>query len=93
MLIPLTAIRLWELAVEWATRGLLGRPIRPGQLPGIVVRVFLGRDLHRMFRWINTSSGTVPFSIEALRKVHPGLSTFEDWCRHNFSEASASQVH
>jgi uncharacterized protein YbjT (DUF2867 family) len=72
---------------------VLGRPIRPGQLPGIVVRVFLGRDLLRMFRWIDTSSGTVPFNIEALRMVHPGLSTFEDWCRHNFSEASASQEH
>jgi len=70
---------------------VLGRPIRPRQLPGIVVRVFLGRDLHRMFRWLDTSSTTVPFNIEELRKLHPGLSTFENWCRQNFGEAGASQ--
>ena len=61
-----------------------GRDIRPGKLPGIVARLFLGRDLYRMFRWADHNASGLPFSIGALRSVHPRLLTFEDWCRHTF---------
>jgi uncharacterized protein YbjT (DUF2867 family) len=59
---------------------VLGRTIRPGKLPGFLTRVFLGRDLFRMFRWIDTKSHTVPFSVETLRSIYPQLMTFENWC-------------
>lgn len=60
---------------------VLARPIKPGRLPGLIVRLFLGRDLYRMFRWIDVNSGTAPFDIDALRAMHPPLLNFEQWCR------------
>jgi uncharacterized protein YbjT (DUF2867 family) len=63
----------------------LGRPIRPRKLPSLIARVFLGRDLYRMFRWVDAEGGAVPFDIDALRSVHPGLATFEQWCRRNLA--------
>ena len=63
---------------------VLNREIKPGRLPGIIVRLFLGRDLHRMFRWHDASGGELPHDQEALRDLHPGLKTFEQWCRQNF---------
>jgi uncharacterized protein YbjT (DUF2867 family) len=62
---------------------VLGRPIKPGKLPGLVVRAVLGRDLYRMFRWVDASGASVPFDQDVLRTVHPGLLTFEQWCRRN----------
>jgi uncharacterized protein YbjT (DUF2867 family) len=66
---------------------VLKRPIKPGRLPGIVVRLFLGRDLYRMFQWTDKNSASVPFSTEDLRRMHPGLLTFEEWCRGHFGES------
>jgi hypothetical protein len=42
----------------------LGRPIKPGRLPGIVVRLFLGRHLYRMFQWTDKNGASLPFSSE-----------------------------
>lgn len=79
-----------RMQAEALTR-ILGRPIKPAQLPRFLVRLFLGRELYRMFRWIDTNTEGVPFNIEALRVVHPQLSTFEQWCRRKFRAAGMAQ--
>jgi uncharacterized protein YbjT (DUF2867 family) len=60
---------------------VLGRTIRAGKLPGLLVRAFLGGDLYRMFRWLDEKGETAAFDLVALRSLHPGLLTFEQWCR------------
>ena len=75
-----------------STRGMastlsrvLGREIKAGQLPGVLVMLFLGRDLHRMFRWLDQHGGKLPHPTEDLRAPLPSLRTFEQWCRHAFA--------
>jgi uncharacterized protein YbjT (DUF2867 family) len=62
-----------------------GRDIKPRQLPGLIVRLVLGGDLYRMFRWVETTGNRIPFNIDELRSDHPGLMTFEDWARRNLT--------
>jgi uncharacterized protein YbjT (DUF2867 family) len=63
---------------------VMGRTIKPGRLPGLVVRLALGRDLHRMFRWVDTVGQTIPYSLDELRGLQPHPLTFEQWSRRHF---------
>jgi uncharacterized protein YbjT (DUF2867 family) len=60
---------------------VLGKPIRFQKLPMPVVRLFLGREFHQMFRWFNDSGFQA--DIAALRKGYPEihLHTLEEWLR------------
>ena len=49
---------------------VLQRPIQPRKLPGLITRLALGRDLHRMFRWIE-SQPAPPDDRATLRGVLP----------------------
>jgi uncharacterized protein YbjT (DUF2867 family) len=63
---------------------VLGRTVKPAQLPGLIVRLVMGGDLYRMFRWVDRRAAAMPFDIAALRADHPGLMSFEPWCRREF---------
>ncbi|MGI8741141.1 MAG: NmrA/HSCARG family protein [Bryobacteraceae bacterium] len=63
---------------------VLGRPIKPGQLPSFLTRLFLGRDLYAMFRWINQYGDTLPFDRDELQRIHPELMSFETWTRKHY---------
>jgi len=78
--IPLVAeVASTRKQAEILTR-ILRRHIKPKQLPAIMVRVFLGRDLQRMVRWNDCHSAGLPLSIEEVAAAHPGLLSFEAWC-------------
>jgi hypothetical protein len=58
---------------------VMGRPIRFNKLPMLIVRLFLGMELHKMFRWINRVGYDV--DIPALRINIPAvkLTSLEEW--------------
>ena len=62
---------------------VMGRPIRFNKLPMLIVRLFMGKELHRMFRWINKVGYDV--DIPALRSNNPKvkLTSLEDWLLHD----------
>lgn len=65
---------------------VMGRTVKPGKLPGLIVRFALGRDLHAMFRWLDTKVNTVPFDCKNLEALHLDQIAFEEWARQHFGE-------
>ncbi len=63
---------------------LLGKPVSYKKLPMLIVRLFMGKELHQMFRWINNVGYNV--DITALQKKYPevNLTKLEDWLKHNW---------
>jgi uncharacterized protein YbjT (DUF2867 family) len=63
---------------------VMGRPIRFNKLPMLIVRLFMGKELHRMFRWINKVGYDV--DIPALRSNNPKvkLTSLEEWLQRNW---------
>jgi uncharacterized protein YbjT (DUF2867 family) len=85
MKIPLVAeVASTRQQAEILSRGL-GWDIKPQQLPALVVRVFIGRDLQRMFRWNDRHAASLPFDIEKVLTARPELLSFEAWCRRHAS--------
>jgi uncharacterized protein YbjT (DUF2867 family) len=56
---------------------VIGRPITVGQLPWIAVRLFAGKDVATMCDWLE--SNRIGIDLGALRILHPGILTLEDW--------------
>ena len=63
---------------------VMGRPIRFNKLPMLIVRLFMGKELHRMFRWINKVGYDV--DIPALSSNNPKvkLTSLEEWLQRNW---------
>ena len=62
---------------------VMGRPIRINKLPMLIVRLFMGKELHRMFRWINKVGYDV--DILALKSKYPEVkpTSLEEWLLHD----------
>ena len=68
---------------------ILGRPVSFKKLPMLVVRLFMGKELHQMFRWINNVGYDV--DIPALQKKYPEVkfSKLGNWLEHNWAKSEA----
>ena len=60
------------------------KPVSYQQLPGIITRLAMGKDLYKMFNWINKNDALFLKDLDAFKKEYPNLLTLEDWIRKYF---------
>jgi uncharacterized protein YbjT (DUF2867 family) len=58
---------------------VIGRTVRYKKLPMLIVRLFVGKELCRMFRWYNKEGFNADIAV--LRRTFPSveLTSLEDW--------------
>ena len=61
----------------------LGQTVQYKKLPMLIVRLFMGKELYRMFRWYNKTGFNA--DISALRRTVPNveLTSLEEWLRRD----------
>jgi len=64
---------------------VLGKPVKYSQLPGLFTRIFMGADLHTMFRYINNNDVCFVKDMPEKKKEYPFLSSLQDWIKNNKS--------
>jgi uncharacterized protein YbjT (DUF2867 family) len=71
---------------------VLGKPVKFKKLPMLLVRLFLGREFHQMFRWFNEAGFAA--DIAGLRRRYPEvrLQTLEEWLRNEGWHKRARRV-
>jgi len=71
---------------------VLGKPVKFRRLPLPMVRLFLGREFHQMFRWFNEAGFQA--DIAGLRRRYPEvrLQTLEEWLRNEGWHKRARRV-
>ena len=62
---------------------VLGKPIKYSQLPGFLTRIFMGRDLHTMFNYVNKNDVCYVKDMNALKSQFPFLTTMREWIGKN----------
>ena len=62
---------------------VLGKPISYSQLPGLLTRIFLGSDLHTMFKYINHNDVLFVKDMQQLKGEFPFLTPMKDWVSKN----------
>ena len=57
----------------------LNKPISYQKLPGILTYLFMGKDLFKMFSYMNKNNFVVVKDIDSFKKEFKGLGNFENW--------------
>jgi uncharacterized protein YbjT (DUF2867 family) len=71
---------------------VLGKPVKFQRLPMPMVRLVLGKEMYRMFRWFNSAGFKA--DIAGLRQQYPEvhLHTLEEWLRSEGWQKRAKRV-
>lgn len=64
----------------------LGRTITYQKLPMIIARLVMGKNLAKMFRWINENDAVFVKDIAIIRNEFPGMLSLEDWVKTRFNK-------
>ena len=63
---------------------VLNKGVKFQQLPAFITRLFMGKDLAKMFSWVNKNDVLFVQDIEGLKSEFPGMSPLPKWIRDNF---------
>ena len=63
---------------------VLGRKIEYQKLPMIITRIVMGKDLYKMFSWLNQNNCLFVKDINGFRKEHHDLMSLRDWIKLHF---------
>ena len=62
----------------------LNTPISYQKLPGIFTLLFMGKDLYKMFAYMNKNNFVVVESIDEIKKEFEGLGDLDQWIHSSF---------
>lgn len=60
---------------------VLDKPVNYSHLPAIITRLVMGKDLYKMFKWINEHNAVFVKDISAVKKEFPFLMSLRDWIK------------
>jgi uncharacterized protein YbjT (DUF2867 family) len=63
---------------------VLVKEIKYQKLPGLITRLVMGKDLHKMFKWINEHDVVFLKDLTGFRKEFPNLTQLDKWIGPNF---------
>lgn len=82
--IPLAAEQLSTQEVAETFSNMLNIKIEYQKLPALITRLFLGKGLYKMFKWMNEKSSFIQEDIDSTRKEFPNLLSLRNWIGINF---------
>lgn len=64
----------------------MNKEIKYQKLPGLITRLMMGKDLYKMFKYMNKNDFVVIKDIESIRQEFKGLSNLENWINDHFKK-------
>ena len=64
---------------------VMNRDIKYQKLPGLITRLVMGKDLSKMFKYMNKNNFVVVKDIAAIKHEFNLDSNLKDWISNNFS--------
>lgn len=75
----------WKIGeVPAAFAEAINRPVSYKKLPGFIARLFMGKDLSKMFRYMNENDFSVIDNIQEVRDEFKIEGNLRSWARENF---------
>ena len=81
---PLATEQLSTQEVADIFSHVLNKKIEYQKLPVLITRLFLGKNLYKMFKWINEKSSFQIEDLELTHKEFPNLVNLKSWIEMNF---------
>ena len=78
----------WQIGnVPQAFSEALQKPVKYKKLPGLITRLAMGKDLSRMFRYMNKNDFKVVDNIQAIKDEFNISGDLNSWAKENFNES------
>lgn len=68
---------------------VLRKEIKYQKLPGLITRLVMGKDLYKMFKWVNENNAVFLKDLDAFKKEYPHLTGLREWIQLNFKTTSS----
>lgn len=62
----------------------LGRQIKYQKMPNLITRLVLGKNLYKMFNWVNENNAVFVKDVDALHKEFPNPTSLKQWISCHF---------
>lgn len=62
----------------------LGKEIKYQKLPMLITRLVMGKNLYKMFKWVNENNAVFLKDLDAFRKEYPNLTKLKQWIKLHF---------
>jgi hypothetical protein len=71
---------------------VIKKPVTYKKLPGLIVRLAMGKDLHKMFKYMNQNDFCVVHNISDVRNEFGIHGDFKNWITQNFAPKNHSEI-
>lgn len=61
------------------------KPVKFQKMPMLITRLVMGKNLYKMFKWINEHDSLFVKDLPAFRKEYPNLINSREWIKANFT--------
>lgn len=82
---PLAAEQLSTQQIAETFSSVLNKKVEYKKLPSFITRLVMGKDLYKMFKWVNEKSVFYKEDVEITRKELPDYLPLKNWIEMNFT--------
>ena len=82
--ITLAAEQMDQQQVAKCFSEVMGKEISYQKLPGFITRLAMGKDLFKMFTWVNKNDAVFVKDLDGFKKEFPEMIDLKTWIRVNF---------
>jgi uncharacterized protein YbjT (DUF2867 family) len=83
-ILPLATEQLSTLEVAQIFSEVLNKKIEYKKLPALIIKMFIGKSVYKMFKWMDEKNRFSKENVDATRKEFPNLLSLKTWIERNF---------
>jgi uncharacterized protein YbjT (DUF2867 family) len=83
-IVPLATEQMTPAQLAETFSRALHKPVHYQKLPALITRLFLGKSLYKMFKWLDEKDLLPVKDLPACRQEFPFLLSLEDWIKMHF---------
>ena len=83
-ILPLATEQLSTLEVAQIFSEVLNKKIEYKKLPALIIKLFIGKSVYKMFKWMDEKNRFSTENVDATRKEFPNLLSLKTWIERNF---------
>jgi uncharacterized protein YbjT (DUF2867 family) len=62
----------------------MSKEIKYGKLPGLIIKIFMGKNLYKMFKWVDEHDAVFIKDLTAFKNQFPNLLDLKTWIQKRF---------
>ena len=84
-ILPLATEQISTFEVAQIFSEVLNKKIEYKKLPALIIKLFIGKSVYKMFKWMDEKNRFSKENVDSKRKEFPNLLSLKTWIERNFN--------